>query len=470
MGICNGLTALSLTVVLGVSACSGGSGGTASPGLPQGSVSTATATATRTYLLENTGGSYDLPPLSDFRGSLALPAATVPANTRLELTSSLQAPADAPVPDAARHTQATGTLNVYFYTKIRLSNTVVFPTLPGFSVTLPAAIDPSGLQFFYAISDPKPSDGTQVQFRTEGPATVAGQVATFAPSPTALTLKAGQSYTLAFYAVSAIAAKPTPTPPAPGTIYVANAGYNTLTTYNAEGAQSTLTITAGLNSPAGVAVDAAGKIYVTNQGNNTMTTYKPSGTRTTPTITGLSSPAGVAVDVSGKIYIANEGNGTVTTYSANGVETNPTITGLSQPTGVAIDAGGKIFIASAAGDILRTYTTAGVRTTPTIDLYCSSAAAVAVDTAGKIYIGITDGSCSSFPQGLMNTYNADGTPATPVLSLGFVAPTGLAVDAAGKIFVADKDSISVSTYTANGAQTTPAITAGLLIPTGVAVH
>jgi hypothetical protein len=469
MGSFNGPTALSLTVALGLSACSGGRG-TGSPGLPQGSASTVTATATRWYLLANTGGSYDLPPLSGFTGSLALPAATVPADTRLELTSSLRAPVGAPVFDAARYTQATGTLNVYFYTKIRLSNTVVFATLPEFSVTLPSAIAPAGLQFFYAISDPKPSDGTQVQFRTEGPATVAGQLATFAPSSTALTLKAGQSYTLAFYAVSAIAT-PTPTPLAAGTIYVVNAGNDTLTTYDAQGAKSALTITAGFNSPAGVTVDAAGKIYVTNQGNNTMTTYSPSGARTTPTIAGLSSPGGVAVDVNGKIYIANEGNGTVTTYSANGVQTTPTITGLNQPTGVATDANGKIFITDRApADLLKTYTAAGVRTTPTIDVFCASAESVAVSTSGKIYVGITNQVCGSWPNGIVNTYNPNGTPTTPVLNLDFLAPTGLAVDVTGKIFVADKDAVSVSTYTANGEQTAPTITQGLLVPMGVAVH
>ena len=44
------------------------------------------------------------------------------------------------------------------------------------------------------------------------------------------------------------------------------------------------------------------KIYVVNLGNNTLTTYKPDGTQTAPTITaGLDYPYGVTVDANGKI-------------------------------------------------------------------------------------------------------------------------------------------------------------------------
>jgi DNA-binding beta-propeller fold protein YncE len=52
-----------------------------------------------------------------------------------------------------------------------------------------------------------------------------------------------------------------------------------LSTYNTEGIGGATS--AGLNSPYGVALDAAGKIYVTNQGNNTVTTYNPNLNQTT---------------------------------------------------------------------------------------------------------------------------------------------------------------------------------------------
>jgi hypothetical protein len=278
----------------------------------------------RSYVLGSAAASYDLPPLGGFRGSLELPAASVPANTRLQLASSLHAPPSSPVlAGARRQVQATGTLNVYFYTTIQLSSTVTFATLPGFSIILPPTINPTGLQFFYAISDPQPSNGAKGQFRTEGPATVSGQIVSFAPSNTGLTLQAGQPYTIALYAITAIAAQPTPTPSAASKVYVIVG--DSVETYTAAGVRTTPTITQGLNAPGSLAVDAAGKIYVTNLGNNSVTTYTPEGVQTTPTIGGLYRPFAVAVDAAGKIYVS--GDYAVTTYTANGARTTPTISG-----------------------------------------------------------------------------------------------------------------------------------------------
>ena len=84
----------------------------------------------RTYLLGSSAGSYDAPQLAGFRASLAFPAAAVPPNTSLEITSSFQAPVDAPVPaNAQRRPQNTGTLNVYFYASI-LAHTMASADCP----------------------------------------------------------------------------------------------------------------------------------------------------------------------------------------------------------------------------------------------------------------------------------------------------------------------------------------------------
>ena len=129
----------------------------------------------------------------------------------------------------------------------------------------------------------------------------------------------------------------------------------------------------GLAEPTGVALDAAGRIYVSNAvggaGNGSITVYaaNPSGTLNEAPIAtiygiyiGLNSPAGVALDASGKIDVANNalaGSGgvpSITVYAAN---PNGTLveaplatiagsaTGLSGADGLALDASGKIYVA-----------------------------------------------------------------------------------------------------------------------------
>ncbi|MFY9665661.1 MAG: hypothetical protein WAK19_14555, partial [Candidatus Cybelea sp.] len=130
-------------------------------------------------------------------------------------------------------------------------------------------------------------------------------------------------------------------------LYVANIGYNDVIAYDSTG-KRTLTITAGLDEPFGVAVDKSGKVYVANTflhhfGGN-VTTYTPDGKRTKPTITdGISFPLDVVVDKNGKIYVTNlndySGNGFITTYKPDGTRTTLTITaGIAGPIGLTVDA------------------------------------------------------------------------------------------------------------------------------------
>ncbi len=66
-------------------------------------------------------------------------------------------------------------------------------------------------------------------------------------------------------------------------------------------------------------------------------TFTASGKPTTPTIsTGLGTPFGVAVDAAGKIYVINHSPQKLLTFTAKGAPATPTITTLSEPWGVAI--------------------------------------------------------------------------------------------------------------------------------------
>jgi sugar lactone lactonase YvrE len=265
---------------------------------------------------------------------------------------------------------------------------------------------------------------------------------------------------------------------APYKIYVANAGVEgsgpfSITTYTADGTPTKPTITDGISSPFGIAVDRTGKVYVTNDGTGELTTYDSNGRRTSLTISGLNEPRGVAVDASGKIYVASFADGTVTTYTANGKPTTPKISGLGDPVGVAVDSSGKIFVTNMSTNTLTTFKPDGTRTTPTITKNLSDPLFVAVDGRGKIYV-------TNQTDGILTTYKSNGQPASPSIESGLVTPRGIAVDSNGKILVANfghyaalrQDSIpnSIAAFLPNGKQVTPTITSGIAGPLGIALH
>jgi hypothetical protein len=185
----------------GGSGSSGGSMPPAAGGSAAGGTAT-TTTASATFPLTGSASTQTLPSAGGIAGTLALPAVTsAPAGATMTVTSSTTAPAGAPQPQSLQRNPQSGTLTVFFFTTVRVNQTVTLPQLPGFSLTLPSSISTTGGTFFYAISDPTVSAPT-VQFRTEGPAGVNGQVVTFIASPNPLTLQAGLSYVIAFYRIT----------------------------------------------------------------------------------------------------------------------------------------------------------------------------------------------------------------------------------------------------------------------------
>jgi uncharacterized protein (TIGR03437 family) len=138
--------------------------------------------------------------------------------------------------------------------------------------------------------------------------------------------------------------------------------------------------TAQLSEPYGVAVDATGNVYIADNSNNRIrrvsngiiTTFAGTGDCCSsgdngPAVSALLNyPTGVAVDASGNVYIADTDGDTVRKVSTNGIIT--TIAGggttlgdngpatsarLSGPDGMAIDAAGNIFIADAGDGRIR---------------------------------------------------------------------------------------------------------------------
>jgi uncharacterized protein (TIGR03437 family) len=142
--------------------------------------------------------------------------------------------------------------------------------------------------------------------------------------------------------------------------------------FSGDGGQA---ISAKLNSPAGVTVDSAGNLFIVDQGNHRVRKVALDGTISTVAGTGtagfngdnisavtahLNQPRLLTVDAAGNLYIADQSNHRIRKVSTNGTISTIAGTGtsgaggeggaatnaqLSFPTGVALDNAGNLYIA-----------------------------------------------------------------------------------------------------------------------------
>jgi hypothetical protein len=168
-----------------------------------------------------------------------------------------------------------------------------------------------------------------------------------------------------------------------------------------QGQQPIATITAGISTPAGLAVDGSGNLYVANSGNNTVTVYAPG--QTTPSATyssGISTPLGVAVGSDGTLYVANETGsasyaGSVTEYPSG--STTPSVT-IELPSeyaiSVALDSSNGLYVswfdASSFGIAIYKYPSEGSSGGHNLNLdlptYVFPAYAIAFDRGGNLVV------------------------------------------------------------------------------------
>ncbi len=183
-----------------------------------------------------------------------------------------------------------------------------------------------------------------------------------------------------------------------GNLYIADSGNNRIRRVNTLGVISTVAgngnvgtttgadgdggaaTAANLNTPNGIAIDAAGNLYIGDSGHNrirqvntigNITTVAGSGnagfTNGPPTSADLNSPDGLRVDSSGNIYFADQNNGAVRelinatlltlagtgTQGYNGDNQQAISAELNNPKDVQIDAAGNIYIADFTNNRVR---------------------------------------------------------------------------------------------------------------------
>ena len=207
--------------------------------------------------------------------------------------------------------------------------------------------------------------------------------------------------------------------------------------YTGDGGQATA---ATLNSPAGLALGASGNVYIADANNNAIRKISTAGIISTiagggscggsycgdggqATAAQLNSPNGVAVDAAGNVYIVDYGNnririvstvGIISTFAGNGTAAysgdggQATTAELSLPFGVAFDAVGNVYIADYYNNRIRQVNTAGI-----ISTFAGNGFGAGTGTGG---------------------YSGDGGVVT---AAELYWPYGVAFDATGNVYIVD---------------------------------
>ncbi len=265
---------------------------------------------------------------------------------------------------------------------------------------------------------------------------------------------------------------------------------------------------ASLNNPSSVAVDSSGYLYIADEFNNRIRKVSPGGIITTvagegmfgfsgdggsATSARLDSPKGVALDAAGNLYIADTDNARIRKVSPDGIintvagggEIFPgngdggpaTSASLDSAVGVAVDTAGNLYIAERGSARIRKVSFVGIITTvagngtfgfsgdggPATSAQLDFPVDVAVDAAGNLYIADTDnhrirkvdsgGIITTVAGNGVDSFSGDSGPATDA---SIDLPSGVAVDAAGNLFINDTYNFRIRKVDSSGMITTVA--------------
>jgi sugar lactone lactonase YvrE len=292
----------------------------------------------------------------------------------------------------------------------------------------------------------------------------------------------------------------------PGGVISTVAGNGTLG-FSGDGNAAT---SAQLNSPSGIAVDAAGNLFIADASNYRVRKVTPGGLISTvagngtlgfsgdggpATAAQLAYPHGVAVDTAGNLFIADEGNNCVRKVTSGGLISTvagigfngvggfsgdggpATAAKLDYPFGLAVDAAGDLFIADTLNNRVRKVTPGGVISTvagnategfsgdggPATSAQLYNPHGVTVDTAGNLFIADYNNHRvrKVTPAGVINTVAGNGTQGFsgdggPANSAELYCPEGVAVDTVGNLFIADEGNNCARKVTPGGVISTVA--------------
>jgi sugar lactone lactonase YvrE len=250
-------------------------------------------------------------------------------------------------------------------------------------------------------------------------------------------------------------------------LWVANQSGNDVTAYSLAGTPSQIaadTITAGVDGPDGVALDASGNLWVGNFSGGNVTAYSLTGTPSQitgntfvpPPAAGILptyQPGLLGLDGSGNLWVSNLAlSSSVSAY--NILATPSRITaytiGTGDPTGIAFDASGNIWFGSLQNNSVTAFSLAGgtpsAIAADTITAGINFPYGIAFDANGNLWVANSGNSITAYNVlgGSPSQISAD------TISSGLDNPNGIAFDAAGNLWVANAGNNSVTAYSVSG--------------------
>jgi uncharacterized protein (TIGR03437 family) len=263
---------------------------------------------------------------------------------------------------------------------------------------------------------------------------------------------------------------------------------------------------AQLSSPYSAVYTSGGKIYIADQANDVIRILTPDGNinlfagtsgmagyagdGNVATSAYFNLPLGVAMDASGNLFISDSNNNAIREVNSAGNvasvvngsgsagfggDNAPAISAyLSQPNGIARDTAGNMYIADTGNNRIRKVLPSGNIVSiagnsfaayagdggPALQAELNNPEAVAVDSAGNVYIADTYNHAIRKVTGTVITtiagtgvagFSGDGGPASKAK---LSHPEGVAVDAAGNVYIADSFNNRIRRVGTNGVITT----------------
>jgi len=226
-----------------------------------------------------------------------------------------------------------------------------------------------------------------------------------------------------------------------------------------------------LNSPYGLAIDAAGNVWVTNESGASVTKLSGIGTvlsgATGFTGGGLLGPKGIAIDRSGNAWIANAGGSSVVKLSPAGSVLSGaggfTGGGIDAPVALALDSQTNVWVANFSGNSVTVLTSTGspFAASPLTDSGVIAAPnGIAVDKSGYGWVSNSGANNFIFIQNSSGSFYY-----SQYTDNAIQGSAGVAVDPSGNKWVAASGINAISVF--GGSTVSPVRSAGLKIPTGI---